>query len=88
MKVPYFHILALTLFRCLTTARAAPPVVRADNQGVTLGAAANLPDTVRHMVTSRDVPVHFMQGNSDQTRPPVPVDNYKTDVDRLLGGAQ
>ncbi|KAI8971144.1 hypothetical protein BD414DRAFT_225939 [Trametes punicea] len=87
MKVPYVQILALTFFRFFITTRAMPHAsntslqARAGDRDAQHGVGLNAPSL------RRGLPINFMQ-NTDQSRPLVPIDNYKADVGRLAGNGQ
>ncbi|KAI0373856.1 hypothetical protein BV20DRAFT_962430 [Pilatotrama ljubarskyi] len=96
MKLPYFQILALTFFRFVITARAAPAGSAFGARGekgdsMIAGAAVKFPErvheTVNKLRTRNGLPVNVMQ-NTDESRPVIPVDNYQADVSRLTGGEQ
>ncbi|KAI0655609.1 hypothetical protein C8Q70DRAFT_1057440 [Cubamyces menziesii] len=86
MIVPYLQIAALTFFRFVATAHAIPSgtSLEARTDGLVAGVAANPPSD---LLSRRGLPVNIMQ-NTDDSRPVVPVDNYKQDIGRLAGGQQ
>ncbi|KAI0629847.1 hypothetical protein C8Q77DRAFT_1160861 [Trametes polyzona] len=99
MQLPYFQILALAFVRFFIIARAIPSGTglearaNADPAGMVAGAAVNFPkefppklDDLKPL-QKRDLPVNIMR-YSDASRPMVPVDNYRADMARLMGGQE
>ncbi|KAI0671083.1 hypothetical protein C8Q78DRAFT_1079024 [Trametes maxima] len=100
MQLPYSQIIVLAFFRVVLTARAAPsgtpgpislptaPTGEA-GKGVNAGVALNMPSevksTVQELHAPRGLPINVMQ-NNDDSHPDVPIDNYQTDITRLVGG--
>ncbi|OJT02081.1 hypothetical protein TRAPUB_7497 [Trametes pubescens] len=90
MQLSYFQILVLAFLHGSIAVHAMPT----DD---TVGLGVNVPKTGDvHKIQplqsenpkhKRGLPVNIMQ-NSDESRPMIPVDNYKTDMSRLMGGQE